>query len=150
MPQTGAGATQFYNMSAETGKAIFDDKVAIAESMKYQTAVRTDGEVPIEKKFGWSRIARNYFISRAQEMQQLLLWAESFQTTTISQAHIEEIAQQGWCMDHFAAKLSRDLLGYFNLNIPPSEQGPKLFRQRNWRKQIGRMEENYRAHWAER
>ena len=60
-------------------------------------------------------------------MQDLLLWAESFQTATISQAHIEVVHQAGWCMDHSASKLSRDLWGYLNLNIPQTSKDRSLF-----------------------
>ena len=75
-------------------------------------------EVPVDKKMAWAKSVRNYFISKAQEMERLLKWSESFQTLTISTGHVDDIVNQGLCLDHSPGKLNRDLWGFLNLNIP--------------------------------
>jgi hypothetical protein len=51
--------------------------------------------VPVEKKIGWAKSARNYFISKAQELERVLVWAAKFQTTTITTRHVEALGQGG-------------------------------------------------------
>ena len=75
----------------------------------------------------WAKSTRNYFISKAHEMEKLLKWAEKFQTTTITSQHVEDVNNQGMCMDHSAGKLSRDLWGFMNLNIPGTSRDRNLF-----------------------
>ena len=62
----------------DSTKSLFDDKVAVADVMRYPSNPHSGTEVPVEKKIGWSKSARNYFISKAQEMELVLVWAKSF------------------------------------------------------------------------
>ena len=66
-------------------------------------------------------------MSKAQEMERVLVWAEKFQTTTITTQHVEALGHSELCMDHLPMKLSRDLWGYLNLNIPPGSQDRSAF-----------------------
>ena len=70
---------------------------------------------------------RNYFISKAQEMERLLKYSESFQTMIILTGHVEDIVNQGLCLDHSPGKLNRDLWGFLNLNIPGTSKDRMLF-----------------------
>ena len=54
-------------------KSKFDDKVATATNMKYDP----------NTKLEWSKITRNYFISKAFDMYHLLTWAENFQSAIV-------------------------------------------------------------------
>jgi hypothetical protein len=81
----------------------------------------------VYKKLARAKSTRNYFISKAQEMERILKWSESFQTTAISTQHIEDLNNQGLCMDHTPGKLSRDLWGFLNLNVPAVSRNRTLF-----------------------
>ena len=66
----------------------------------------------------WVKTTRNYIISKAQEMEHLLLWAEGLQSTPVTDHHILHSSCAGHCMDHDPTKLGRDLWGHLNLAIP--------------------------------
>ena len=51
-------------------------------------------------------------------MEVILKWAEDFQSQTVMLQHIQEVIQQGHCMDVDPHKLSWDLWGHLNLAIP--------------------------------
>ena len=120
---TGASqAQQFWMGDRESHRSVFDDKIAIAESMKYPMPSQPNQLVPTEKKIAWAKSARNYFMSKASEMEALLVWAESFKSQTIHPQHIEQYVSAGMCYDHHPTKLSRDLWGYLNSNIPQTSK----------------------------
>ena len=120
---------QYYcgDRDRESHRSLFDDKVAVADVMRYPLPTQTGQEVAIDKKMAWSKSTRNYFISKAQEMERILKWAESFQTTTIVSQHVEDLINQGLCMDNSPGKLSRDLWGFLNLNISGTSKDRSLF-----------------------
>ena len=106
----------YYGEQRDGGKSIFDDKVAVADVMRYPSAAQ-GSEIPVDRKMAWAKSTRNYFISKAQEMERVLKWSESFQTTAISIQHIEDLNKQGFCMDHTPGKFNRELWGFLNLNV---------------------------------
>ena len=95
--------------------------------MRYPLPTQAGQEVAVDKKMAWSKSTRNYFISKAQEMERILKWAESFQTTTVVNQHVEDLGNQGLCMDNSPGKLSRDLWGFLNLNIAGTSKDRSLF-----------------------
>ena len=68
-------------------------------------------------KLEWSKTIRNYFISKAFEMYHLLNWAENFQSTVISNHHIQRLVEKGFCMDSDPMQLSADLGGFLNFSM---------------------------------
>ena len=47
-------------------------------------------EVPLDKKLAWAKTARNYFISKAAELELLLKYVESFGDEVVTPGHVEE------------------------------------------------------------
>ena len=89
-------------------KSKFDDKVATAANMKYDSSAKLE----------WSKTTRNYLISEAFEMNHLLKWAENFQSTVISNQHIQQ------CIDDRALLAQRpDATVGRPLWLPQSQYG---------------------------
>ena len=103
-------------------RTLFDDKIAAAEVMRYPSdgVSDRDRDKAVDKKLAWVKSTRNYLISKAGEMEDLLKWAEDFQSQPVTPHHVQEIIDQGHCLDSDPHKLSRDLWGYLNLAIPPT------------------------------
>ena len=78
---------------------MFEDKVAVSATGQYQEAGKQE----------WVETTRNYLVSKAFEMHAYLLWAESAQATTITDAHVAWLGSSGLCSDHDPQRLSRDL-----------------------------------------
>ena len=47
------------------------------------------------KKAGWLKTTQNYLISKALEMGHYLAWAESFQSSIITDDHIRALSSSG-------------------------------------------------------
>ena len=62
-------------------KSLFEDKVAVSATGQYQESSKQE----------WVETTRNYLVSKAFAMSAFLLWAESAQAATITEAHVS-----GW------------------------------------------------------
>ena len=80
----------------------------MATNMKY------DANAKLES----SKTTRSYLISQAFEMSHLLNWAENFQSTIISNRHVQRLIDDGFCLDSNPIQLSADLWGYLHLAWP--------------------------------
>ena len=61
-------------------KTLFEDNIAVTEVMGHPAdgAGDKEREKAVERKLAWVKTSRNYLISKAPEMEFLLLWAEDF------------------------------------------------------------------------
>ena len=82
-------------------KPVFDDKMATATNMKYDSSAKLE----------WFKTTRKFLISEAFEMCHLLNWAENFQSAIISNQHIQRVIENGFCFDGDPMQLSADLWG---------------------------------------
>ena len=68
-----------------------------------------------------SKTTRNYLISKASEMYHLLNLAENFQSSIISNQHIQRLIDDGFCFDGDPMQPPADLWGDFTLSIPRTQ-----------------------------
>ena len=116
----GEPAHTRHHWASDPSKTLFEDTIAVTEVMRYpaEGAGDRDRERAVERKLAWVKTTRNYFISKAPDMEFLLLWAEDFQSRPATNQHTSSMADSGQCMDHDQLKLSRDLWGHLNLVLP--------------------------------
>ena len=88
-----------------SSKSPLEDKVAIAPNMQYHE----------DKRREWVKTTSNYSISKAFGMSALLPWAESAQSSIITDAHVLAMNDSEFCADHEPPTFSRDLWGYLTL-----------------------------------
>ena len=91
---------------------MFDEKIAQWALMTY-----SDDDA---KKAHWVKTLRNYLIGRCWDVQQLLLWAESFQNRTITFMDIQALAQEQSYMEDIGfdpMRASSELGSFLNLNV---------------------------------
>ena len=129
MPQQhyGPQQQQHYIGDRDSHKTIFDDKIACMANMMYPMSAQPHMEVPIDKKLAWAETARNYFTSKAAELELLLKHVESFGDEVVTPGHIEDMGNRGFMLEHNPMKLSRDMWGYLNLNIPATSRDRASF-----------------------
>ena len=63
---------------------------------------------------------RNYFISKAGEMEKLFIWAEYFQAEPVTHGHVADNVNSGVCFNQDLERLGKDLWGRMNLAISAS------------------------------
>jgi hypothetical protein len=111
----------------DSQRSLFDDKIAGMPNTAYPMPSQPREEVPIDRKLAWAKTNRNYFISKANELQVLLKYVESFGTSVVSPGHVEDMSNRGFMLEHNPVKLSRDIWGYLNLNVPANSKDRALF-----------------------
>ena len=56
----------------DSHRSLFDDKIACMANTMYPMPAQTHLEVPVDKKLAWAKTNRNYFISKASELEMIL------------------------------------------------------------------------------
>ena len=87
----------------DSHRSLFDDKIAGMANTAYPMPAQLHHEVPIDKKIAWAKTNRNYFISKAGELEMLLKHVESFGTDPVTIGHIEDMGNRGFMTEYSPA-----------------------------------------------
>ena len=140
---------QHYVGERDFHRSLFDDKIACMPNIMYPVPTQAHHEVALDKRLAWAKTNRNYFISKAGELDMILKYVESFGAEPITPGHVEDMGNRGFMTEFTLPKLSRDMWGYLNLNIPAVSKDRTLFNNANpgngfdaWRRLIDPLKPN--------
>ena len=90
-------------------RSLFDDKIACMHNTMYPLPAQAHLEVALDKTLAWAKTNRNYFISKACELDMILKYVEGFGTDPITPGHVEDMGNRGFMTELSLPKLSRDI-----------------------------------------